>query len=67
MVKFTLHFGGLGFMGSAPGRGPTHCSSSHAVAVTHIQSGGRLAWLLAQGQYSSQKKKNGSPSYHTLK
>ena len=37
-----LCFGGLGFAGSDPGRGHTHCSSSHAMVATHIQNGGRL-------------------------
>ena len=33
-----LCFGGLGFPGVDPGRGPTHHSSSHAVAgVPHIK------------------------------
>ena len=34
-----------------------HHSSSHALAVSHIQSKGRLAQMLAQGQSSSPKKK----------
>ena len=34
----TLHFGGPGFAGSDPRRGPTHHLSSHAVAgVPHIK------------------------------
>ena len=33
-----LCFGVLGFTGSDPGHGPTHSSSSHAVAVSHIQN-----------------------------
>ena len=48
-----LCFGSLEFEGSDPGRGPTHGSSSHAVAVSNIKSGGRLAQMLAQGQSSS--------------
>ena len=36
---------------------PTHCSSSHAVVALHIQNGGRLAQMLAQGQSSSSKKR----------
>ena len=51
-----LHFGSPGFAGSDPGHRPTHHSSSHAVAASHIQSGGRLVQMLAQGQSSSQKK-----------
>ena len=39
-------------MGSHPGHGPTHCSLSHAVAVSHIQNRGRLAQTLAQQQSS---------------
>ena len=35
----------------------THCSSSHAVAVSHMQNRGRLAQMLAQSQSSSAKKK----------
>ena len=37
-----LHFSGLGFTGSAPGRRPTHCSSSHAVVASHIAE---LEWF----------------------
>ena len=48
----------LGFEGSDPGCRPVHCSSSHAVAASHIQNGGRLAQMLAHGQSSSQKKKS---------
>ena len=36
-----LHFGGLGFAGSDPGRRPTHHSPSHAVAASHIEE---LEW-----------------------
>ena len=43
--------------GSHPRHGPTHCLSSHAVAASHTQSGGRLAQMLAQGQSSSSKKR----------
>src|SRR3712207_8172398 len=50
-----LHFGSPGFMGSDPGCRPTHHSSSHAVEASHIQSRGRWAWMLAQGQSSSAK------------
>ena len=51
-----LHFGGLGFVGSDPGCGPTYRSSSHAVAASHIQNRWRLAQMLAQGQSSSQQQ-----------
>ena len=55
MVKFgALHFSGLGLV---PGRGPTPLVSGHAVVVTHIQKGRRLAQLLAQGESSSSKKR----------
>ena len=45
-----------GFVGSDPGCGPTHHSSSHAVAASLIQNRGRLAQMLAQGQFSSPKE-----------
>ena len=32
-----LCFGGLGFAGSDPGHGPTHHSSSHAEAASHLE------------------------------
>ena len=41
------------FIHSDPRHGPTHCSSSHAVAASHTQNRGRLAQMLAQGQSSS--------------
>ena len=41
-------------------RGPIHFLSSHAVEVSHIQNRVRLAHMLAQGQYSSSKKKIGN-------
>ena len=45
--------------GSVPRCGPTPLISGHAVAVTHIQSRGRLAQMLAQAKSSSAgKKKN---------
>ena len=44
------------FACSDPGRGPTPLIS-RAVATTHLQTGGRLAWTLAQGQSSSPIKK----------
>ena len=34
-----------------------HHSSSHAVAASHVQNRGRLAQIVAQGQYSSQINK----------
>ena len=40
--------GGPGFSGSNPGCRPTHHSSSHAVAVSHIQNREILAQMLAQ-------------------
>ena len=43
-----FHFGGPGFMGLDPRRGPT-LLISHAVAVTHRKNRGRLAQMLAQG------------------
>ena len=52
-----LCFSGLEFTGSDPRRGPTHHSSSHTVSASHEQSGGRLAWMLAQRQSSSSKKR----------
>ena len=42
-----------GFSGLHPERGPTYLS--HAMAVSHIQSRGRLAQMLAQQQSSSSK------------
>ena len=36
-VEVTLRFGGPGFAGLDPGCGPTHCSSSHAVAASHLK------------------------------
>ena len=52
-----LCFGSPGFADSDPRHRPTHHSSSYAVAASHMQNGGGLAWMLAQGQSSSQKKK----------
>ena len=43
-----------GFEGLDTGRGPT-LLISHAVVVSHIQSQGRLAQMLTQGDSSSQK------------
>ena len=43
-------------MGSDPGHRPTHRSSSHAVAVSHIQNGGRWARMLTWQQSSSNKR-----------
>ena len=48
-----FRLGGPGFTGLHPGCGRTHHSSGHSVAVSHIQSRGRLAQMLAQGQSSS--------------
>ena len=56
MVKFVLSTSAAGLAGSDPGHRPTHCSSSHAVALSHIQNRGRLAQMLAQGQYFLGKK-----------
>ena len=44
-------------MGLDPGHGPSHRSSSHAAAVSHMQNGRRLAQILAQKQSYSPKKK----------
>ena len=52
----TFHFRDPGFIGLNIGHGSTHCSSSHAMAVSHIWSGERLAQMLAQGQSSLPKK-----------
>ena len=51
---------------------PTHLSSSHAVAASHIQNRGRLVWMLAQGQSSSPQVKcihevNSEKCYSILK
>ena len=46
-LALTLRFGGLGFMGLDSGHGPTHHSSTYAVAASHIQNIGRLAQMLA--------------------
>ena len=45
-----------GFLWSDPGDGPTHCSSSRAVAASHTENRGRLAQILTQSQSSSPKK-----------
>ena len=59
-LKFrALCFGSPGFTGLDPGCGLTHSLSSHAVAASHVQSRGRWAWILAQGQSSSNKKRGG--------
>ena len=50
----TFHFGSLG---SVPRHRPTPFIDGHAVVVTHIQNRGRLAWMLAQGKSSLEKKK----------
>ena len=56
VVKFVCSTSGsLGFVGLDPRCRPTHCSSSHVVAVSHIKKRGKLAQMLTQGQSSSQK------------
>ena len=45
------------FTGSDARYRPTHRSSSHAVAASHIQNRGRLAQMLPQGQSPSPKRK----------
>ena len=49
-----LHFGGAG---SDPGQGPTPLIGGHAVVATHIQSRGKPAQILRQGESSSSKKR----------
>ena len=54
-VKFgALHFGDPGLVS---GCGPTSLVSGHAVAATHRQNRERLAQMLAQGEFSSSKKR----------
>ena len=54
VVKFSmLYFSGLC---SVPGHRPTSLIGIRAVAGTHIQNRGRLAQMLAQGEFSSTKK-----------
>ena len=53
-----LCFGSPGFVGSDPQCRPMHRLLSHAVVTSHIQNGGRLAQMLAQGQSSSHTHKN---------
>ena len=54
VVKFgTLRSSGLG---SVSGHRPAPLCG-HAVVATHIQNGGRLAQMLAQGQSSSSRKR----------
>ena len=45
-----VYFRGLWFSGSDPGGRRVHPSSNQAVMASHIQNGGRLAGILAQGQ-----------------
>ena len=45
-------------MGSDPRHGPTHCSSSHAVAGSHIQNRGRLAWMLGRDSLPQTKRES---------
>ena len=47
----------LGYVGSDPGRRPTHRLSSHAVAASRIQNRARWAQMVAQQQSSSSKKR----------
>ena len=48
-LKFcTFHFGDPGFVGS-DSRCRSPLLTSHAVAASHVQSRGRLAYTLAQG------------------
>ena len=55
-LKFhMLCSGGPGFAGSDPRCRPTPLISC-AVEVSHLQSRGRLAQMLAQGESSSKKK-----------
>ena len=54
MVKFTCCASVA--RGLDPGHRPTYSSSSHAVAVSHIQNRGRLVQMFAQGQSSSAKE-----------
>ena len=42
-------FGSPRFMGSDPGRRPTHLLSSHAVAASQMQNRGRLATDVSSG------------------
>ena len=44
----------------------TYCLSSHAVPVSAVQSGGRWAQMLAQGQSSSPKQKKDVYVNHVL-
>ena len=68
MVKFTLSaLAALRFVSSDPGHRPTHCSSSHAVAASHIQNRGRLAQMLTQGQSFSLNKQTKKTSSQNLK
>ena len=52
MVKF-----GFSGPGSVPGHRPIPLVCGHAVAAAHIQNGGRLAQMSAQGESSSVKKR----------
>ena len=58
VVRFTCSaLAAWGFTGLDPGHRPPHRSSTHAVAVSHIQSRGRLAHMLPHQQSSSSKKR----------
>ena len=58
---------GLGFAGSGPRCGSTHLLPSHAVVASHLQSGGGLAQMLAQGQSFPPKEKKKKSHYHKLR
>ena len=62
----TLRFRSLGFTGLDPRCRPTHCSSSHAVAASHIQNRGRLAQMLAQSQSSPRKKQKQNKKHQAV-
>ena len=59
MVKFTLCFGGPGFVGLHPGRRPTRGSASHAVAASHIEQEGLTTRIYnyVLGLWGEEKKK----------
>ena len=48
-----INFGMLCFGSSVLGHRPIPLIGGHTVVVTHIQNGGRLAQMLAQGESSS--------------
>ena len=55
VLKFGVLF--FGTLGLVPRHGPILLVAGHAEAVTHIQSRGRLAQMLAQGESLSSKKR----------